>query len=638
MKMKRLLSFSLPFLFLFPFTIAADQSVMGTESDGNVAVVMQNPEDLPNPNQDLVTGLPAGSKPHGVSPAGPDRALVSDFPLTDVASRIFVVRISDNSRLDTINTPTYNGTGTIAVNPALTHALACGFHETVTVIHAPFTNASLQSTFQLPGLIQSYQTQAIVFNPAGRAFAYNTAGISIIDPPYTTVLFTIPYSNPQSGAIAISPDGNTLLVTNDTKKIGIFTAPFSASSTAKTLKTPGNRLDGIMVAPDGQHAIVGNLFPARIFVVSAPFSDKSTVEEVPLPAGFEDDAGFEDVGISSDSQLAILTGNSVSSNRPAVFVQAPFGSSSRATAVPVNISGPNGGGRGTGAVRFIPIPDFSLACVPGSFTSVASVNLSSTCTVRALGGFTGNVNLSCTGVPPGFSCGFGTNPVAATPTGATSALTIGVGAVAPGDYNFNVRGTDGSIIKTANVAVKVVVPVFQDNFGDGNADGWELTGGAWQVVPNPRSAKENTIAAGNALQGTVDGKGSAISPNFNLGIGTVEADVVVGTPGAKVSFLTWFTDKKSLVEFQILEAKEKFILKQRGGGASGKAVLKRTIDPNQSIHIKINFDGNKFDVFVDGSTTPDITMPAVAQPNGKVGLQIKSDGSATASITNVIAY
>lgn len=638
MKMNRLLSFSLPFLFLFPFTIAADQAIIGTESDGNLAVVFPTPDQgIPNPTQNNVTGLPAGSRPHGVTPAGPDRALVADFPLTNVATRIFVVRLSDNSLLDTINTPTYNGTGTIAVNPALTHALACGLSNTLTVIQAPFTSGSLKSTVILPGLIQSYQTQAIVFNPAGRAFAYNTAGISILDPPYSSILFTIPYSNANSGAIAISPDGNKLLVSNFTGQVGIFTAPFSASSTPQILQTSGGFLDGIMASPDGQYAIVGDI-PARVFVIYAPFSSSSLVEKLKLPSEFKKDPGFEDVAISSDSQLAILTGNSTGNNngRPALFLQGPFGPGIKPTAKAVNI---NGGGRGDGAVRFIPEnPDFSLECVPGSFTSVASVDLSSTCSVRALGGFANNVNLSCTGVPAGFSCGFGTNPVTPTPTGATSALTIVVGAVAPGDYNFNVRATDGSIIRTANIAIKVVVPVFQENFQDGNADGWELTGGEWAVVPNQNLAGENLTTAGNALQGTVDGKGSALSPDFNLGVGTVEADVVVGTPGAKVSLLAWFTDKKNLVEFQILEAKEKFILKQKGGGASGKQVFKRTIDPNKSIHIKINFNGNKFDVFVDGSTVPDISMPAVAQPNGKVGLQIKSDGTATASITNVIAY
>jgi hypothetical protein len=97
-------------------------------------------------------------------------------------------------------------------------------------------------------------------------------------------------------------------------------------------------------------------------------------------------------------------------------------------------------------------------------------------------------------------------------------------------------------------------------------------------------------------------------------------------------------DKENKLEFQIQEAKDKFILKQKGDGKSGKQALKRTIDPNTNIHVKIGFDGTNFTVFLNGASTPDITMPAVATPKGKVGLQIKSTGTAIATITNIIAY
>ena len=34
----------------------------------------------------------------------------------------------------------------------------------------------------------------IVFNSAGRAFVYHSTGISVLDPPYTAIAFTIPVS------------------------------------------------------------------------------------------------------------------------------------------------------------------------------------------------------------------------------------------------------------------------------------------------------------------------------------------------------------------------------------------------------------------------------------------------------------
>ena len=63
------------------------------------------------------------------------------------------------------------------------------------VISAPFNASSTITPITLPGSIAGYQTQAIVFNSAGRAFVYNTAGISVLDPPYSSVAFTIPDAN-----------------------------------------------------------------------------------------------------------------------------------------------------------------------------------------------------------------------------------------------------------------------------------------------------------------------------------------------------------------------------------------------------------------------------------------------------------
>ncbi len=93
----------------------------------------------------------------------------------------------------------------------------------------------------LSGSIPTYQTEAIVFGPNGRAFVYTTAGVEVLDYPYASVAFVMPYSNTAGGSIAITPDGNQLLVTDlfSSSNVGIFTAPFSAGSTAVPLAIPG---------------------------------------------------------------------------------------------------------------------------------------------------------------------------------------------------------------------------------------------------------------------------------------------------------------------------------------------------------------------------------------------------------------
>lgn len=277
-------------------------------------------------------GLAVGAQPHGVAYFGSDNALISDFS----NSRVFVVQISTASLLSTIDTAPagYNGTGTIAVAPNLTAALAMGGTTSLKVIQGPFGPASTISSITLPGLINGYQTQAIVFNNAGRAFVYHSTGISVLDPPYSSNAFTIPVTdNSSTGAIGISPSGNTLLIADlASPNVRIFQAPFSAASTASTLAIPGGSgLDGIMAAPDGTRAIVVSAFARHAAAIFAPFSNTSTVQLLPLPTSLIN--GFEDVGISADSQIAILTGNSTT--EPAVFVRAPFGSSLVITLVPV---------------------------------------------------------------------------------------------------------------------------------------------------------------------------------------------------------------------------------------------------------------------------------------------------------------
>ena len=417
---------------------AEAQAILGTSGDGNLAVVFPTPGSaLPTPSQANVTGLPGGASPHGVTYYGSDHALVSDFN----NSRVFVVQISTNSLVDTINTAgTYAGLGTIAVSPNLQVALANGTSTTLAVIHAPYAAGSTITTVTLPGSIGSWQTQAIVFNSAGRAFVYHTTGISVLDPPYTAVAFTIPVTGNGSGlqsngAIAITPDGSTLLTTKFTGAVEIWTAPFSAASTPTTLTVAGTHaFDGIMVTPDGSKAIVGDLYET-VSVISAPFSPASTVESITLPVVFGGVAGFEDVGISADGQLAILTGGSNANASPALFIQAPF-TAAGATAHAVTVNGP---GRGAGAARFLPpglAPGLTIA--KSASTSVPSgANLTYTITYGNTG--TGNA----TGVVISETLPAGTSFVSATGGGshAGGVVTWNIGTVNAGVTGQTVQFT-----------------------------------------------------------------------------------------------------------------------------------------------------------------------------------------------------
>jgi hypothetical protein len=104
-----------------------------------------------------------------------------------------------------------------------------------------------------------------------------------------------------------------------------------------------------------------------------------------------------------------------------------------------------------------PTPDFTVACSPSSLTVPQGGNGSSTCTVTSLNGYNSAVTLSCIGQPAGVTCGFGANPVTPPSNGsASSGLTVTVsGATATGTYNFQVQGTDGSLIHGSNMTLNV---------------------------------------------------------------------------------------------------------------------------------------------------------------------------------------
>jgi uncharacterized repeat protein (TIGR01451 family) len=162
------------------------------------------------------------------------------------------------------------------------------------------------------------------------------------------------------GGIAITPDGSKLLATDLTSNIFIFSAPFSSISLPQIVSTvsitsPG--LDGIMVSPDGSRAIICGSSLPKIYSFGTPFSNPDTLGEFLLPSTITlyPNKGFEDVGISADGSIAIITGASPAGtiSFPAVFIQAPF-DPFNAQITAVNIPNEGSGGRGSGSVRFLP--------------------------------------------------------------------------------------------------------------------------------------------------------------------------------------------------------------------------------------------------------------------------------------------
>jgi hypothetical protein len=379
-----------------------------------VVVIGDLASSLPQPP--LIYVAPSGNgslpflKPHALALFSANIALASHIS-NDAGGNgaIDIIDTVQAQRIDRFTIPGYenDGFGTFAIDPARTHLLVfSGFSGNLLfVVPAPFSASSTASNVQMPGQGGTAQTHAIVFdNENGRAYVGHRSGITALDPPYTSIAFTIPL--PGAGgdtvrgrAVALSLDGATLASTiYGDAQVQVLHAPFSAASVPTTLTVPGAlALDGLAFTPDGAKLLVVDaLVPSaqapaapwtgfsnvmayvpghavaaasrnagpdtagipQVFAISAPFDINAQIET--LAAGPSQTEGFEDIDISADGRFAALSGQSQSGDAPLVVLRAPF-TAAGVTAYPIAIPPLNGGydslgGRGAGTARFWSAP------------------------------------------------------------------------------------------------------------------------------------------------------------------------------------------------------------------------------------------------------------------------------------------
>ena len=415
--------------------VASGQGILGPAGGKDTPTVFPTPGvGLPAPTQVDVTGLPSGVQAQGVAYFGSDNALVSSFG----DSMVLNIEISSASTVAVIDTSPCDATGSIAVAPDLQSALMVGTTSTLCVIRAPFVTGATIDTVPLSDTMASYQTQGIVFNTAGRAFVLTRTGVDVLDPPYASVEFTIPVpSNNFSGAIAITPDGNQLLVTRiANNRLMIFTAPFSPSSVGAqlTIDSPSfssPQLNGVKVTPDGTRALIVDGFDPYIFSVAAPFDATSSYDSIWVPAAGD----HEDIDISADGQLAVATGNGFG-DPDLVFLEAPF-TAAGATVHYVQVLG----GRGNGAFRFLP-----PGLAPGLTVSKSAVaNVPSGADLTYTIAYANTGSLDATNVVLRDAVPVGTSFVSASAGGVLAAgeVSWSLGTLTP--------ASSGSVTMTVNV-------------------------------------------------------------------------------------------------------------------------------------------------------------------------------------------
>ena len=110
-----------------------------------------------------------------------------------------------------------------------------------------------------------------------------------------------------------------------------------------------------------------------------------------------------------------------------------------------------GGANGWGTAFQIILNDFALSPAPGTLTVSQGNSVESIISVADLGGFTGNVTLSASGLPKGVTASFSPRT-----TSGTSTLTLTASATAKiGTKGVTVAGTSGNLYHTATINLTV---------------------------------------------------------------------------------------------------------------------------------------------------------------------------------------
>ena len=101
-------------------------------------------------------------------------------------------------------------------------------------------------------------------------------------------------------------------------------------------------------------------------------------------------------------------------------------------------------------------PDFAVEVTPLRATILPGGNATFSVSVRASGGFAGRVDLSASGAPAGATVTF--TPQILT-GGGTASMTLAVPTTAAlGDFTLSVKGTSGTIVRTAALVISVTPP------------------------------------------------------------------------------------------------------------------------------------------------------------------------------------
>jgi uncharacterized membrane protein len=311
----------------------------------------------------------------------------------------------------TVNPPSADFGGDITPGSQL---VAVGQQANYAIQVVPFNGFTGDVTLSVTGL------------PAGSSFNFNPPVIT--GGAGTSQLTVVAPSSARSGAYIITITGTSgSLSHSGRRELDINTnADFTGSVTSIVSS----------VLPGQRASYAANVVSLNGFTGTVALSVSG------LPAGAI--AKFTPANVTGGGGASSLLVSTASTTPPGAYtltITGASGSDVKSTTVPLLVNTSSG--------------DFVGAISPSSQSVTAGGSASYGVTISALSGFTGNVTLSVTGVPPGASASFAPGNIISAGSG-TANLTINTtGATPTGTYILLVTGTSGGLTHSGSVTLTV---------------------------------------------------------------------------------------------------------------------------------------------------------------------------------------
>jgi PQQ enzyme repeat len=310
------------------------------------------------------------------------------------------------------------------------------------LLTASFTlTASPSTQTVMVGNTASYTTSIAAVGGFGGAVTLSVGGL----PPGAVGTFS-PATVTGSGSSTL-----TVTTTSGTTPVGSSTLTITGTSGALT-QTSGVTLSvstapppsfTLTASPSTQTVMVGNTasYTTSIAAVGG-FSGAVTLSVSGLPAGALGTFSPATVTGSGSSTLTVTTSNGTT----------PVGSST------LTITGTSGALKQTSGVALsvsaVLPPSFTLAASPSTRTVVAGNTTTYTTSIAAVGGFSGAVTLSVSGLPAGAVGTF--SPATVTGSGSsTLTVTTASGTTPAGSSTLTITGTSGALTQTSGATLSV---------------------------------------------------------------------------------------------------------------------------------------------------------------------------------------